>query len=103
MAGIPPLAGFFAKFFIIFSVIKYKIFGLILLILLCNCISCFYYIKLIKFVFFNTEIPNLFNVLIPFTKLNTYLIGFSTLLLLFLFLDFEFIFLITNLISFSFT
>lgn len=102
MAGIPPLAGFFAKFFVIFSAIKYKMFNLVFLILLCNCISCFYYIRLVKLLYFNSTLPKIFSVIIPLSKVNTFLLGFCILLLLFISLDFEFLVLLTNLMSFTF-
>jgi NADH-quinone oxidoreductase subunit N len=102
MAGIPPLAGFFAKFFVIFSAIKYKMFALIFLVLFCNCISCFYYIRLIKLIFFNNKIPKNFQVLPPVEKLNSYILGFVLFILILLFTDFEFVLLFTNLLSFSF-
>jgi len=102
MAGIPPLAGFFAKFFVLLSAIKNNLFILVSFVLICNCVSCFYYIRLIKSLYFTVNEPLRFLVFISFDKLSSYVLGFCLSLIIFLFLDFEFIFLITNLLSFSF-
>ena len=41
LAGIPPLAGFFAKFYIFKSVIEQSMYFLAIVGLLINCNSCF--------------------------------------------------------------
>jgi len=51
-AGIPPLAGFFSKFFILLSVIASKYYFTALVIILFSSIACFYYIRVIKIMFF---------------------------------------------------
>lgn len=55
MAGIPPLAGFFGKFFLFFSAFKAGNHSLILLGLITNVVSAFYYLRLIKCMFFEEE------------------------------------------------
>jgi NADH-quinone oxidoreductase subunit N len=52
MAGIPPLAGFFGKFFLFFSAFKAGNHSLVVLGLVANVISTFYYLRLIKCMFF---------------------------------------------------
>jgi NADH:ubiquinone oxidoreductase subunit 5 (subunit L)/multisubunit Na+/H+ antiporter MnhA subunit len=52
MAGIPPLAGFFGKFFLFFSVFKAGNHSLLFLGLLMNIVSTFYYLRIIKSIFF---------------------------------------------------
>lgn len=49
-AGIPPLAGFFGKLFVLFSVIKYLSLNYAFIICMSAVVSCFYYLRLIKIV-----------------------------------------------------
>jgi NADH-quinone oxidoreductase subunit N len=53
LAGIPPLAGFFAKFYIFMSVIESEMYILAILGLLTTVISAFYYLKIIKIIYFD--------------------------------------------------
>ena len=53
LAGIPPLAGFFAKFYIFMSVIEAKMYGLAIIGLLSTVISAFYYLRIIKIIYFD--------------------------------------------------
>lgn len=102
MAGIPPLAGFFIKFFVLYSSLSKTTLNLILFILIFNVISCFYYIRLIKNIYFSFEIPKYFYIYLPFNKSSIIVLGICVYLLMFMFFDFEFLFLFLNLISFSF-
>ena len=53
LAGIPPLAGFFAKFYIFMSVIEVKMYFLAITGLLTTVISAFYYLRIIKIIYFD--------------------------------------------------
>jgi NADH-quinone oxidoreductase subunit N len=53
LAGIPPLAGFFAKFYIFMSVIESKMYALAILGFLTTVISTFYYLRIIKIIYFD--------------------------------------------------
>jgi len=53
LAGIPPLAGFFAKFYIFMAVIKSEMYILAILGLLTTVISSFYYLRVIKIIYFD--------------------------------------------------
>ena len=53
LAGIPPLAGFFAKFYIFLTVIEAKMFTLAIIGLLTTVISAFYYLRIIKIIYFD--------------------------------------------------
>ena len=53
LAGIPPLAGFFAKFYIFMSVIESKMYVLAIIGLLTTVISAFYYLRIIKIIYFD--------------------------------------------------
>ena len=52
LAGIPPLGGFFAKFYIFSSVLEQKMYTLAIIGLLTTVISAFYYLKIIKTIYF---------------------------------------------------
>jgi NADH-quinone oxidoreductase subunit N len=52
IAGIPPLAGFFSKFFILLALIGSKYYFTSMLIIFFSSIACFYYIRLVKIMFF---------------------------------------------------
>ena len=55
LAGIPPLAGFFAKFYIFMSVIESGMFTLAIIGLVTTVISAFYYIRIIKIMYFDSS------------------------------------------------
>tara|TARA_B100000902_G_scaffold347796_1_gene355310 strand:+ start:616 stop:2037 length:1422 start_codon:yes stop_codon:yes gene_type:complete len=55
LAGIPPLAGFFAKFYIFKSVLEQSMFFLAIVGLLSTVIAAFYYLRLIKLMYFDKE------------------------------------------------
>jgi len=52
-AGIPPFSGFFAKLYLFFSMMEMYYFFGIFLLLLSSVISVFYYIRLIRYLFFS--------------------------------------------------
>ena len=54
LAGIPPLAGFFAKFYIFSAVIEESMYFLAIVGLLSTVIAAFYYLRLIKIIYFDT-------------------------------------------------
>ena len=53
LAGIPPLAGFFAKFYIFMSVIEAGMYALAIIGLITTVISAFYYLRIIKVIYFD--------------------------------------------------
>ena len=53
LAGIPPMAGFFAKFYIFMSVIEQSMYFLAIVGLLSTVISAFYYLRIIKIIYFD--------------------------------------------------
>ena len=55
LAGIPPLAGFFAKFYIFKSVIEQSMYFLAIVGLLSTVIAAFYYLRIIKVIYFDDE------------------------------------------------
>ena len=52
MAGIPPLAGFYSKAFLFFATMSSNLYVLAIIGVLASVLSCFYYIRLIKIMYF---------------------------------------------------
>ena len=55
LAGIPPLAGFFAKFYIFTAVLEQSMYFLAIVGLLSTVIAAYYYLRLIKIIYFDPE------------------------------------------------
>ena len=53
LAGIPPLGGFFLIFYVFTAVLEQKMFALAIIGLLTTVISAFYYLKIIKIIYFD--------------------------------------------------
>ena len=56
LAGMPPLAGFFAKFYIFMAVIEAKMYTLAIIGLVTTVVSAFYYLRIIKVIYFDKAI-----------------------------------------------
>jgi NADH-quinone oxidoreductase subunit N len=53
MAGIPPLAGFFAKFYVFAAAIQANLFVLAVIGVLCSVVGAFYYLRIVKVMYFD--------------------------------------------------
>lgn len=60
LAGIPPLAGFFAKFYVFMAAVKADMFILAVVGVLSSVVGAFYYLRIIKIMFFD-EAKDAFN------------------------------------------
>ncbi|WP_168464336.1 NADH-quinone oxidoreductase subunit N [Wolbachia endosymbiont of Ctenocephalides felis wCfeT] len=58
MSGIPPLAGFFAKFFIFKSLVNAGFIGISLVLVIASVISCYYYLNIMKVMYFDKASNN---------------------------------------------
>ncbi len=58
LAGIPPLAGFFAKFYIFLAVIEQSMYFLAVVGLLSTVVAAYYYLRIIKIIYFDPEKEN---------------------------------------------
>ena len=56
LAGIPPLGGFFAKFYVFTAVLEQQMYTLAIIGLLTTVISAFYYLKIIKTIYFDDSL-----------------------------------------------
>ena len=53
LAGVPPLGGFFAKFYVFVAVLENEMYALAIIGLLTTVMSAFYYLKIIKTIYFD--------------------------------------------------
>ena len=85
VAGIPPLVGFFAKMGVFLSVLHAKYYFVALLAILCSVVSTFYYIRIIKILYFeNLLVGKLYY---PLLSSKTIVFSFSIFSLLFFFIN----------------
>lgn len=81
LAGIPPLAGFYSKYLILNSIIQAEQYLILSLALGVAVISAFYYIRVIKTMYFGTSIHhNVQFSLYSQTSVNAYICTFTTFL-----------------------
>ena len=57
LAGVPPLAGFFAKFYVFLAAIKAGLFALAVLGVLASVVGCYYYLMIVKIMYFDEPAP----------------------------------------------
>ena len=67
MAGLPPLLGFFSKFYIFTILIQNNSIYTLILLIIMSCISAYYYVRIITFLFFFKIKKSKFLINIPFT------------------------------------
>jgi NADH-quinone oxidoreductase subunit N len=53
MAGVPPLAGFFAKFYVFLAAIKAGLYTLAVIGVLASVVGCYYYLMIVKVMYFD--------------------------------------------------
>lgn len=86
IAGIPPLSGFLAKIFILFGLIESdQLLGSLLLILF-SAVSVFYYLRIIKIIFFESKSSNFKNEFVQIIFSSQYFTLDCLLIATFLFL-----------------
>ena len=84
MAGIPPLAGFFSKLYIFFAAVESGFFGLAIIGVLSSVVGAFYYLRIIKVVYFDAPDESLDT---PIDR-NLGLVIFGTAMIVVLFFAF---------------
>jgi NADH-quinone oxidoreductase subunit N len=57
LAGIPPLAGFFAKYYVFLAAVKAGMFTLAVLGVLASVVGCYYYLLIVKVMYFDDPAP----------------------------------------------
>ncbi len=100
IAGIPPLAGFFGKLFLFWSVLKEHFFILGIIAIFLTVVTSYYYIKLIKIMFFDKVAR--FSFFYTISKSESYFLSIFSLFLIFFFLYPQIIVNYLNYILYSF-
>src|ERR1700744_5368936 len=59
LAGVPPLAGFFGKFYVFLAAIHADLFALAVIGVLCSVVGAFYYLSIIKVIYFGEPLAQL--------------------------------------------
>lgn len=101
MAGIPPLAGFYAKSYVFLSALESSLYFLVIFAILFSVLSAFYYLRFIKVIYFD-KVLDAFYFKYSISLKQAYVIGITFFIILFFFLTPESLFLIIerNLLSF---
>ena len=100
MAGIPPLAGFCSKFYLFFAALGSSLYSLAIFGVLSSVISCFYYIRLIKIMYF--EKPSKIVTYKQVDQEKASILALTTFFIVFFFLFPNSLFLFTYKIAFIF-
>ena len=85
LAGIPPLIGFFGKFFVFMSLIFSGHYFLALYGALFSVLTCVYYIRLIRFILFEKPEKLPVYYLLPISNIQAYFVVFISILNIFFF------------------
>jgi NADH-quinone oxidoreductase subunit N len=67
LAGVPPLAGFFAKFYVFAAAMKAELYGLAIIGVLSSVVGAFYYLRIVKVMFFDEAKPR-FSPAAPYVR-----------------------------------
>jgi NADH-quinone oxidoreductase subunit N len=60
MAGVPPLAGFFAKFYVFLAAIKAGLYVLAVIGVLASVVGAYYYLAIIKIMYFDDAVEGFY-------------------------------------------
>ena len=59
LAGIPPLAGFFAKFYVFIAAVQAGLYALAVIGVLASVVGAYYYLRIVKIMYFDDPAPKL--------------------------------------------
>jgi NADH-quinone oxidoreductase subunit N len=59
LAGIPPLAGFFAKFYVFLAAIRAGLYPLAVIGVLLSVVGAYYYLRIVKIIYFDEPAPEM--------------------------------------------
>merc|ERR1712070_931265 len=101
MAGIPPLAGFCSKFYLFFTALGSSLYITALIGVLTSVISCFYYIRLVKIMYFESDKGKI-STYEPMDREKSLVIAVSFFFVLFFFIYPYPLFLVSHKVALSF-
>ena len=84
MAGVPPLAGFFSKLYVFFAAVESSMYLIVIIGVLTSCIGAYYYIRLIKVMFF--EKTNNWTLYNPIDREKSLVLAATFFVILFFFM-----------------
>ncbi|HEY4343264.1 MAG TPA: NADH-quinone oxidoreductase subunit NuoN [Parvibaculum sp.] len=82
LAGIPPLAGFFAKFYVFVAAVQSGLYTLAVIGVLASVVGAFYYLRIVKIMYFDDPAPAFEG---PMPRELTVVLGLSGLFTMFFF------------------
>ncbi len=80
LAGIPPLAGFFAKFYVLIAAVNAGLYSLAIIALLASVVGAYYYLRIVKIMYFDAPAESFVG---PVGGEVAGVIGLSSLFILF--------------------
>lgn len=95
MAGVPPMAGFLAKFYSFFVCIENNFYLLAIIGALLSIICTFYYIRFLKIIYFENTTKYL-TLNVNLSKTTALVISLTNILLIYIFINPSFIFIIAH-------
>lgn len=99
IAGIPPLAGFYSKAYLMFAAMSSSQYVLALIAIVTSVISCFYYIRIVKIMYF--EAPTTWLTFVQIPKESSFVLGITLAFILFFCLNPTPLFLATHKMALS--
>jgi NADH-quinone oxidoreductase subunit N len=57
LAGVPPLAGFFAKYYVLLAAVDAGLFSLAVIGVLASAVAAYYYLRVVKVMYFDEPAP----------------------------------------------
>ena len=79
LAGIPPLAGFFAKFYVFQAAVQANLYGLAVIGVLASVVAAYYYLRIVKLMYFDPPVEA-FDKVSPAIRIVLALSGLASLL-----------------------
>ena len=65
LAGIPPMAGFFAKLYVFLAAVNAELYALAIIGVLASVVGAFYYLRIIKIMYFDAPTDSLDGIVAP--------------------------------------
>jgi NADH-quinone oxidoreductase subunit N len=101
MAGIPPLLGFWTKFLVFLSTINSSIYLASICAIFISSVSAFYYLRLLKLLYFNNKYKLSLNSFLRISKENSLILSFLSIFIIICMIYPSFILIFVNKIIFS--